>query len=128
MILKTEVCFCSDCGGFAIDRGSLGDLVEDLRAIFEGPDSTPLAMDSEQLDSHLDCLACQTPMETIIYNGPGSAVIATCDDCNVSWIKAGVLDRIVRAPGRRSYERAKMPGYTMRGSGLFGSAKIFYHD
>ena len=127
-IHKTEVCFCSCCGGFAIDRGPLGDLVEDLRAIFEGPDSEPIAFAPDQLDSHLDCLVCQNPMEAIIYNGPGSVVIATCDTCNVSWVKEGDLDRIVRAPGRRSYEKRKLPGYTIYRTGLLKTPTIFYHD
>ena len=119
-IHKTQVCFCSCCGGFAIDRPSLCDLVEYLRSRFEGCDSPPVPFDPQLLQASMNCLACSDSMETMLYSGPGNVVIATCETCRVSWIKKGDLDQIVRAPGQRSYE-FKLPGYTILPS-VFGVA------
>lgn len=128
VIHNTEVYFCLDCGGFAIQRGPLADLVEDLRSIYEGPDSAPIPLDQEQLDLHLDCVACHSLMKTVVFNGPGNVVITTCGNCEISWIKDGDLDRIVRAPGRRSYE-TKPRQYTIRKTGFFLRAlTISYYD
>ena len=122
---KTEVCFCENCSGFAIDRASLGDLVEYLRFRYEGPDNSPIALDPQQFQLQLDCLACEEPMETIAYCGPGNVVIATCESCRISWLKESDLDQIVRASGVRDYE-AKSPGYTMRRMGLLGSFTVSF--
>ena len=119
-IHKTQVCFCSCCGGFAIDRPSLCDLVEYLRSRFEGCDSPPVPFDPQLLQESVNCLTCSDSMETMLYSGPGNVVIATCETCRVSWIKKGDLDQIVRAPGQRSYE-FKLPGYTILPS-VFGVA------
>ena len=124
---KTEVCFCDVCSGFAIDRASFGDLVEYLRFRYEGPDNAPIALDQKQLQSQLQsnlaCLACQDPMEMIVYCGPGNVVIATCETCKISWLKDGDLDQIVRAPGVRDYE-SKLPKYTMFRKGFLNSLTI----
>lgn len=128
LIHKTEVCFCSSCHGFAIQRGALADLVEDLRSLYEGPDNAPIPIDQKQLGSRLNCVGCQFPVETVAYNGPGNVVIASCDSCEISWINDGDLDRIVRAPGRRSYD-TQTRRYTIRKTGFFlRRLTISYHD
>ena len=100
-------------------------LVEYLRFRYEGPDNSPIALDPQQFQLQLDCLACQEPMETIEYCGPGNVVIATCESCRISWLKESDLDQIVRASGVRDYE-AKSPGYTMRRAGLLGSFTVSF--
>ena len=125
-IYKTNVCFCNSCGGFAIDRPLLGDLVEYLRSRYEGSDSTPVPFDPQLLQASMNCLACKGSMETMLFSGPGNVVISTCETCRVSWIKKGDLDQIVRAPGQRSYE-SKLPGYTLLPGGLISFGLSISH-
>lgn len=123
---NTEVCFCKGCGGFAIDRASLGDLIEYLRFRYEGPDNTPIALDPQQLGLDITCLACENSMETMAYCGPGNVAISTCETCKLSWLTESDLDRIVRAPGVRDYEPA-LPGYKILRTGLLNTLTISHH-
>ena len=127
VINKTEVCFCGGCGGFVVDRASFGELVEELRAAYAGPDNSPQMLDPEDLETCFVCVACRSLTEPMLYNGPGNVAISTCETCKVSWIRNGDLDRIVRAPGMRSFEQ-NLPGYTIMRTGLLQTPTIFYHE
>lgn len=102
-INKTQVCFCSHCRGFVIDRMSFGELVEILRAAYEGPDDSPLMIEAEDLKKLCSCPACGDLMETFSYYGPGNVVLDTCNLCCLTWLNEGELGMIVRAPGQRNY-------------------------
>ena len=38
-------------------------------------------------------------MDTHYYGGPGNVIIDACDRCDLNWLDAGELMRIVLAPG-----------------------------
>ena len=96
-----DVCFCSNCRGFVIDSGSLGDIVNELRGSYEGPDDKPRPIDSNALDRNCRCPACLDKMDAHPYYGPGNVVIDTCMHCKLAWFDHGELAKIVRAPGKR---------------------------
>ena len=98
-----QVCYCRQCQGFVIDRASLGDLIECLRAGYEGPDDKPTPLNPESILKQTPCPACFETMETFPYCGPGNVVIDTCEGCKLTWLNAGELAQIVRAPGRRNF-------------------------
>lgn len=102
-INKTQVCFCGGCRGFVIDRSSFGELVEILRAAYEGPDDAPILLDTEALKKLCLCLACGELMETFSYYGPGNVILDTCNECCLTWLNEGELAMIVRAPGQRKF-------------------------
>ena len=45
------------------------------------------------------CPNCEGPMLTDWYYGPGNIVIDTCPACDLVWLDAGELRRVVDAPG-----------------------------
>ena len=103
---NTEVCFCQACRGFVIDRASLGELVETLRSCYDGPDDAPIPINQDDLEEKCCCPACGDEMTTFVYYGPGNVVLDTCESCNLTWFNEGELGQIVRAPGRRDYDRS----------------------
>lgn len=102
-INKTQVCFCMGCRGFVIDRMSFGELMEVLRAAYDGADDAPILLDPEELKKLCLCPACGELMETFNYYGPGNVVLDTCNECQLTWLDEGELAKIVRAPGQRNY-------------------------
>lgn len=102
---KTDVCYCGSCRGFVIDNHSAGDLIEDLRASYTGPDAKPVMMNASQLEVRSHCPACGYATEAHPYHGPGNCVLDTCRHCKLVWFDHGELDVIVRAPGRRNVRR-----------------------
>lgn len=98
---SSQVCACSCCLGFLIDSISLGSLIGILRAEYKGADDKPVMMDRTELESKFNCPACFDPMYTHPYHGPGNVVLNSCSQCQLNWLDAGELSKIVRAPGRR---------------------------
>ena len=90
-----------------IDRVSLGELVDKLRASYDGPDDAPIQIDPAELHEVAKCPACFEKMETFNYYGPGNVILDTCDPCKLTWFNHGELGKIIRAPGRST----PPPGY-----------------
>ncbi len=100
-IAKSQVCFCKSCSGFVIDSESLGHLVRQLRADYQGRDDQPVPLDPKQFDKTTNCPACLSPMNTHPYYGPGNVVIDSCMHCKLTWLDHSELAKIKTAPGRR---------------------------
>lgn len=97
----SQVCACPCCHGFLIDSVSLGALIGALRANYKGADDRPKMMDRSELATKFNCPTCFEPMYTHPYHGPGNVVLNSCSLCQLNWLDAGELSKIVRAPGRR---------------------------
>jgi Zn-finger nucleic acid-binding protein len=97
----TEVCCCPACQGFVVDSATFGALIENLRAEYCGPDDRPVPMNPADLELSILCPACFSPMYTHPYYGPGNEIINSCSGCQINWLDAGELTKIIRAPGRR---------------------------
>jgi len=100
-LFGTQVCYCEDCYGFVIDRVSFGELVNKLRAAYEGPDDAPIMIDPAELRVVCNCPACFEQMETFNYYGPGNVILDSCERCKLTWLDQSELIKIIRAPGRR---------------------------
>ncbi len=102
----TQVCFCAECRGFAIDQNSLGELIEILRASYDGHDDLPTPMNAAELNTDCYCPTCHEKMDTFPYCGPGAVVMDACRHCKLSWFDRGELVKIIRAPGQRGFARS----------------------
>lgn len=100
-LFETQVCYCDTCYGFVIDRVSLGELVDKLRAAYDGPDDAPIKIDPAELHMVCHCPACFEPMDTFNYYGPGNVILDGCETCKLMWLDENELSKIIRAPGRR---------------------------
>ena len=100
-LFGTQVCYCDSCYGFVIDRVSLGELVDKLRATYDGPDDAPIMIDPAELHLVCNCPACFERMETFNYYGPGNVILDSCESCKLTWLDQSELIKIIRAPGRR---------------------------
>lgn len=100
-IQEQQVCFCHNCRGFVIASQTLGQLANDLRAAYQGPDDQPQPIDPLELDITETCPACLESMEAHPYYGPGNVVLDTCRNCEIAWLDHGELAKIIRAPGQR---------------------------
>jgi Zn-finger nucleic acid-binding protein len=96
-----QVCFCNNCRGFVTSSQTLGQLANQLRAAYQGPDDQPQPIDPDELEISERCPACLDSMEAHPYYGPGNVVIDTCRTCELAWLDHGELSKIVRAPGLR---------------------------
>lgn len=105
-LFGTQVCFCDQCYGFVIDRVSLGELVDKLRASYGGPDDAPIQINPAELHEVCTCPACFDRMETFNYYGPGNVVLDSCNECMLTWFNQGELGKIIRAPGRRQLRKS----------------------
>ena len=105
-LFGTQVCFCDECYGFVIDRTSLGQLIEGLRASYEGPDDAPIQIDPAELHEICNCPACLERMETFNYYGPGNVILDSCEHCQLTWFNQGELGKIIRAPGVRKLRKS----------------------
>lgn len=63
------------------------------------PSVTPAPADRADLRRRILCPNCAARMLTDWYYGPGNTVIDTCPACDLVWLDAGELDRVVDAPG-----------------------------
>ena len=100
-LFGTQVCYCDECYGFVIDRVSFGELVDKLRAAYDGPDDAPIKIDPAELHMVCQCPACSERMDTFNYYGPGNVILDSCETCKLTWLDQNELVKIIRAPGRR---------------------------
>ena len=94
-----RIMYCTQCRGTLIKMGVFLELIQDLRARREGVAPTD-APDPKDLQRRIICPQCHQPMDTHFYGGPGNVIIDSCDRCELNWLDAGELMRIVLAPGR----------------------------
>ena len=97
----TQACGCANCQGFLIDSISLGIIINVLRAEYQGTIDKPVMIDTKELEKIMNCPACFDKMYTHPYHGPGNVVVNSCSGCQLNWLDAGELAKIIRAPGRR---------------------------
>ena len=96
-----QCCFCNNCRGFVVSSQTLGQLANQLRSAYEGPEDRPQPIDPNELEISESCPACLEPMEAHPYYGPGNVVLDTCRVCELAWLDFGELSKIIRAPGHR---------------------------
>ena len=92
---------CGRCQGILAQRDIFSDLVQSLRAEYQGPDARPTPLQAEELEKSCVCSVCATKMETHAYGGPGNVVIDSCNGCGLIWLDRNELNKIKQAPGRR---------------------------
>jgi Zn-finger nucleic acid-binding protein len=100
MLDQRPVHVCQACRGVLTPRGVFADVVRARRAWASGPPAAPLPRGGGEPDRAVTCPVCSRTMATHPYLGPGGVTIDTCDTCDVVWLDAGELRRIVDAPGR----------------------------
>ncbi|MGB7343031.1 MAG: zf-TFIIB domain-containing protein [Pirellulaceae bacterium] len=100
-IEKTQFAGCDRCGGMLFQQSVFGMVIMHLRANYVGATPIPSPMNPDELRVHRTCTVCDSMMETYPYAGPGNSVIDSCQQCQLIWLDAGELDRLVEAPGRR---------------------------
>lgn len=98
---RWKVCLCLNCRGYVIEKGAMAVIVHEKRANYRGQDATPVPLNPLELEEHRSCPACLETMETHPYFGPGTAVINSCQGCQVTWLDHGELAGIICAPGKR---------------------------
>ena len=91
---------CQACRGVLTPRSVFADVVRVRRAWASGPPVARRPRDEREGAREAICPVCARQMATHPYLGPGGVVIDTCDTCDVVWLDAGELRRIVDAPGR----------------------------
>ena len=100
MLDNRPVHVCEHCRGVLTIRGTFADVVQARRAWASGPPAAPVPRDGRELVRQVICPVCSRTMNTHPYLGPGGVTIDTCDTCDVVWLDANELRRIVDAPGR----------------------------
>lgn len=97
VMARVTIRTCKKCQGILSPLGSFEELVDNLRAQY--PDTEiPPPPNPDDLKLRITCPVCRQVMDTHFYFGGGHAVMATCEHCELHWLQAGVLMRIVRAP------------------------------
>lgn len=97
---------CKQCHGLLVTMGAFEDLIVNMRA--EHPETVePPPANPDDLKRKYLCPQCHRAMDTHFYFGGGRAVISTCERCELHWLDAGVLMRIVRAPHEDNAARLK---------------------
>ena len=94
-----SVLHCDTCKGLLATNASFGHIVRVRRERFGRSNSTPVPIDPKEFNRHISCPACQRPMDTHPYYGPGAVVVDTCPGCELIWLDHGELAAIERAPG-----------------------------
>jgi Zn-finger nucleic acid-binding protein len=100
MLDERPVHVCQTCRGVLTPRGVFADVVRVRRAWASGPPLAPVPRDQREPAREATCPVCSRLMATHPYLGPGGVIIDTCDTCDVIWLDANELRRIVDAPGR----------------------------
>jgi Zn-finger nucleic acid-binding protein len=90
---------CERCKGILMARRAFAVTIRGRRRAATTPSQTPVPTDPVELERHVACPQCATPMLTDWYYGPGNIVIDTCPGCDLVWLDAGELRRVVDAPG-----------------------------
>lgn len=90
---------CERCKGILMPREAFAETLTARRRAAQTPSVTPSPADPHDLQRRIACPDCGAPMVTDWYYGPGNIVIDTCETCDVVWLDAGELRRVVDAPG-----------------------------
>jgi Zn-finger nucleic acid-binding protein len=89
--------FCQRCEGLLIEMENFVAVIDAARAREEQSGVIPPRRQTPG-DRTVSCPACQRPMLSHFYGGPGNLVIDTCERCHLNWLDPGELRRIARAP------------------------------
>ena len=91
--------YCTRCRGELIKMGAFVEVIQSPRVRREGVAATQ-APNPKELQRRIICPQCHHPMDTHYYGGPGNVIIDACDRCDLNWLDAGELMRILLAAGR----------------------------
>ena len=100
-IEDSMVIICEQCEGLLIQSPILAHLVDVRRKSYHDEDLIPPPMNTAQLKKKIKCPGCGTLMDVHPFHGPGNAVIDSCVRCSLTFLDAGELTSIEKAPGRR---------------------------
>lgn len=89
---------CERCKGTLMPRRTFADTVVGRRRAAATPAATPSPANRRELERRVAC-PCGGGMLTDWYYGPGNIVIDSCPACDLVWLDAGELQRVVDAPG-----------------------------
>jgi Zn-finger nucleic acid-binding protein len=103
------VAFCGRCRGVLLPRQTFATVVNKRRAWATDPPAEPIPIDRRALERELACPSCHARFMTYPYYGPGNVVIDNCVACDMIWLDAGEMTRIVDAPGRDRGSRQVVP-------------------
>jgi Zn-finger nucleic acid-binding protein len=90
---------CEHCKGTLLPRHAFAVVVTARRRAAQTPSVTPVHVSDAELRRRIACPNCAAPMTADWYYGPGNIVIDRCDACDLVWLDAGELARVVDAPG-----------------------------
>jgi Zn-finger nucleic acid-binding protein len=91
---------CPRCRGLLFKQDLFAKMVKFLRAHARTPGLEPKPVPWEDLEEYVNCPACQQPMSTHVYGGPGNIVIDTCVNCQLIWLDYLELRSVLDTSGR----------------------------
>lgn len=94
-IADQSVVTCPECHGILMEVEIFLGVVAALRSRRAGEPEPHRPIDERELERHIRCPRCRGEMDTHPYGGPGSIVIDNCPRCEVNWLDAGELPRVV---------------------------------
>jgi Zn-finger nucleic acid-binding protein len=90
---------CAQCKGTLMPRHTFAETVVGRRHA-AATRATPVSpANRRELERRVACPSCGGPMLTDWYYGPGNIVIDSCPTCDLVWLDAGELQRVIDAPG-----------------------------
>ena len=89
--------YCQNCRGMLVGIDSFLPLVEHLRAMRDRPAQFLSRRSDADANRGLGCPVCNTKMIAHPYGGPGNVHLDTCERCDMIWLDASELRRIVVA-------------------------------
>jgi Zn-finger nucleic acid-binding protein len=92
-----KLCGCKHCMGMFISMSAFQPLIDQLRDKYTC-EQIPSTADPADLRREVPCPKCHHKMDVHFYMGGGSAIIATCENCEMNWLDGGMLMRIVKTP------------------------------
>jgi len=90
---------CERCKGILMARRAFVVTLTARRRDARTPSVTPAPADARELERRIACPNCAARMITDWYYGPGNIIIDTCPACDLVWLDAGEMRRVVDAPG-----------------------------
>lgn len=96
---KYRIEVCERCKGILMPRETFAETVIGRRRAAASAPVIPHHTDSRALERRVRCPGCAAQMLTDWYYGPGNIVLDTCPACDLAWLDAGELQRVVDAPG-----------------------------
>jgi Zn-finger nucleic acid-binding protein len=105
-----DLLYCTACHGLLIAMDDFVPLFETLRAYRDRPAAALPRREEAERPPRI-CPHCYRNMDHHPYGGPGNVFIDTCSRCEINWLDAGELQRIVAAPDPSPYS----PVYSRHG-------------